>query len=128
MHGGCPVLSGQKWAANLWVWNTPRLGYDGNPRKANFKDKSRKASDASAAGDAVWKKISATFVNEGADPQFEKAELFFENTFWQKMGPSDPPVLVDTFKGHVWNVRVDGKVIHSWTITTDEEEQQAFSV
>ena len=21
-HGGCPVLKGQKWAANLWVWNT----------------------------------------------------------------------------------------------------------
>lgn len=22
-HGGCPVLSGQKWASNLWVWNKP---------------------------------------------------------------------------------------------------------
>jgi hypothetical protein len=21
-HGGCPVLKGEKWAANLWVWNT----------------------------------------------------------------------------------------------------------
>lgn len=21
-HGGCPVLEGEKWAANLWVWNT----------------------------------------------------------------------------------------------------------
>ena len=21
-HGGCPVLVGEKWAANLWVWNT----------------------------------------------------------------------------------------------------------
>lgn len=20
-HGGCPVLDGTKWAANLWVWN-----------------------------------------------------------------------------------------------------------
>ena len=20
-HGGCPVLVGQKWAANVWVWN-----------------------------------------------------------------------------------------------------------
>ena len=20
-HGGCPILDGQKWAANLWVWN-----------------------------------------------------------------------------------------------------------
>lgn len=27
-HGGCPVLRGVKWAANLWVWN------DGNPSKS----------------------------------------------------------------------------------------------
>jgi hypothetical protein len=27
MHGGCPVLSGTKWAANLWVWNGPRCEY-----------------------------------------------------------------------------------------------------
>ncbi|GAB5362151.1 hypothetical protein AAMO2058_000773700 [Amorphochlora amoebiformis] len=24
MHTGCPVLEGQKWAANLWVWNKDR--------------------------------------------------------------------------------------------------------
>ena len=23
-HGGCPVLRGEKWAANMWVWNGPR--------------------------------------------------------------------------------------------------------
>ncbi|CAM9507867.1 unnamed protein product, partial [Discosporangium mesarthrocarpum] len=22
-HGACPVIQGQKWAANLWVWNGP---------------------------------------------------------------------------------------------------------
>ncbi|CAM9298641.1 unnamed protein product, partial [Ectocarpus sp. 4 AP-2014] len=25
-HGACPVIEGQKWAANLWVWNGPRYG------------------------------------------------------------------------------------------------------
>lgn len=25
-HGACPVIRGQKWAANLWVWNGPRYG------------------------------------------------------------------------------------------------------
>lgn len=25
-HGACPVIDGQKWAANLWVWNGPRYG------------------------------------------------------------------------------------------------------
>lgn len=27
LHGGCPVLQGTKWAANLWVWNGPRMPY-----------------------------------------------------------------------------------------------------
>ena len=27
LHGACPVLHGEKWAANLWVWNAPRDGY-----------------------------------------------------------------------------------------------------
>jgi hypothetical protein len=126
-HGGCPVLSGQKWAANLWVWNTARNGYPENPKNPKFKhtSKSRKASEA---GDEVWKKVSATFGNKEANPKFDNAELYFENTFWAKMGPSDPPIAVDTFKGHVWNVRVDGKVIHTWTITSDDDEKQYFSV
>ena len=24
LHAACPVLEGQKWAANYWVWNKPR--------------------------------------------------------------------------------------------------------
>ncbi len=30
-HGGCPVIRGQKWAANLWIWNGIRLGFTGSP-------------------------------------------------------------------------------------------------
>eukprot|EP00472_Partenskyella_glossopodia_P005851 CAMPEP_0197536162 /NCGR_PEP_ID=MMETSP1318-20131121/53122_1 /TAXON_ID=552666 /ORGANISM="Partenskyella glossopodia, Strain RCC365" /LENGTH=497 /DNA_ID=CAMNT_0043093969 /DNA_START=64 /DNA_END=1557 /DNA_ORIENTATION=- len=26
LHGGCPVIEGEKWAANLWIWNRPRSG------------------------------------------------------------------------------------------------------
>ena len=26
LHGACPVLEGQKWGANLWVWNACRFG------------------------------------------------------------------------------------------------------
>ncbi|KAJ1455779.1 hypothetical protein M885DRAFT_518986 [Pelagophyceae sp. CCMP2097] len=28
LHGSCPVGEGEKWAANLWVWNRPRDSID----------------------------------------------------------------------------------------------------
>lgn len=27
MHGGCPVLKGTKWGANMWLWNNMRFGH-----------------------------------------------------------------------------------------------------
>jgi prolyl 4-hydroxylase len=31
LHGACPVLSGTKWGANLWVWNACRFGQCDDP-------------------------------------------------------------------------------------------------
>ncbi|KAJ8600653.1 hypothetical protein CTAYLR_006936 [Chrysophaeum taylorii] len=28
LHGSCPIHEGEKWAANLWVWNRPRDAID----------------------------------------------------------------------------------------------------
>ena len=28
-HGGCPVIQGTKWAANVWIWNRKRPVFDG---------------------------------------------------------------------------------------------------
>jgi len=35
-HGGCPVLTGEKWAANIWVWNGPI--YEHNERTGASRD------------------------------------------------------------------------------------------
>uniref|UniRef100_A0A7S3YI44 Fe2OG dioxygenase domain-containing protein n=1 Tax=Lotharella globosa TaxID=91324 RepID=A0A7S3YI44_9EUKA len=45
MHTGCPVLEGQKWAANLWIWNKRR-----DPERGERK------------------KIEATFINTMDEP------------------------------------------------------------
>ena len=26
MHGACPVIKGEKWGANIWIWNRQRFG------------------------------------------------------------------------------------------------------
>ena len=37
-HGGCPIINGEKWAANVWVWNRKRPVFNAN--KVGGKDPS----------------------------------------------------------------------------------------
>merc|ERR1712216_212077 len=64
-HGGCPVLDGTKWAANLWVWNkampfgSSRFGDKGDGKSG---DKNPQSVDVtfSTQLDAVeifWKEV-----------------------------------------------------------------------
>mmetsp|Transcript_17929 Transcript_17929/g.41347 ORF Transcript_17929/g.41347 Transcript_17929/m.41347 type:complete len:640 (-) Transcript_17929:74-1993(-) len=120
LHGACPVLSNQKFAANLWVWNTPRTGFSGAPIKKKFQAEN---------GGAVFSKptnmkISATFRNKRNDPLFDQAELFYDDTFWGKLGKGDPILSVNTFEGHVWNVKVSGKIMKTWVIKERNGAQQ----
>eukprot|EP00512_Aurantiochytrium_limacinum_P002219 CAMPEP_0171497536 /NCGR_PEP_ID=MMETSP0958-20121227/7331_1 /TAXON_ID=87120 /ORGANISM="Aurantiochytrium limacinum, Strain ATCCMYA-1381" /LENGTH=543 /DNA_ID=CAMNT_0012031799 /DNA_START=1011 /DNA_END=2642 /DNA_ORIENTATION=+ len=39
LHGGCPVIKGMKFSANVWVWNRPK------PNKDQAKDSERPAPD-----------------------------------------------------------------------------------
>eukprot|EP01043_Picozoa_sp_COSAG02_P067846 COSAG02_NODE_11052_length_1805_cov_1.015240_3_plen_58_part_01 len=34
MHGGCPVLEGEKWGANLWLWSKAFIGRDGDYQRS----------------------------------------------------------------------------------------------
>ena len=115
-HGGCPVLKGDKWAANLWVWNTPREHYEGAPmneRKGNTK-RSTNAPNA----------IQASFKNSGNDKFMNEAELYYDEAqFWGKLIPGGPALHSGTYEGHRWNVRVDGKVVKSWVIGKDPQQE-----
>lgn len=123
LHGACPVLSSQKYAANLWVWNTPRTGFAGAPIKKKFQDE-----EGSPVVTSPNTKISGSFVNSGKDPAFDKAELFYEDTFWGKLGSGDPALNVNTYEGHVWNVKVDGKVVKTWVIKAKNGSKQTMEV
>jgi hypothetical protein len=103
-----------QYAANLWVWNTPRQGYPGSPRNPNMK---KKQGDTVEAGGVTG--VTATFRNSGKNPDLKNAELFFEDTFWARLGSDGPPVSVNTYRGHLWKLMVDGTEIQRWTIETD---------
>mmetsp|Transcript_24195 Transcript_24195/g.67434 ORF Transcript_24195/g.67434 Transcript_24195/m.67434 type:complete len:271 (+) Transcript_24195:216-1028(+) len=119
-HGGCPVLKGEKWAANLWVWNAPRGDYPGQPlRDGAAKQKYNTAKQNEG--------ISAVFRNSGKDPRFKVAELYYESQRWGKLGFGDESLRVNTFEGHRWNARVDGKIVKHFVIA-GSPQQQTFEV
>jgi len=126
LHGACPVLNSQKYAANLWVWNTPRTGFAGSPIKKKFRDEY--GGSAVVQDSNNDRKVSGSFVNSGRDPNMDKAELFYEDTFWGKLGKGDPPLNVNTFEGHLWNVKVDGKIVKTWSVRSNLGKVQKFEV
>lgn len=123
LHGGCPVLEGSKWAANLWVWNAVRGGYEGSPVNQDVVDRNAKARGGPPPPGP--QQLQATFTNTGHDPAFRKADLYFQETFWGPFGQGDPPLSVNTYEGHEWNVMVDGKVQSRFVIGKESEH---FSV
>jgi len=125
LHGACPVLSGQKYAANLWVWNTPRQGFSGSPIKEKFKNEN---GESVASPTPQFKKIRAVFKNSGKDASMNNAKLHYEDQFWGDLGPTDPGVSVNTYEGHVWNVFVDGKIVKSWDISEKGGPEQSFTI
>jgi len=116
LHGGCPVLKGEKWAANLWVWNTPRDGFEGSPVNKKFRDK----EEPPASPSNVPVQISAQFINTGKDPLYKEAELYFdESGFWGKIGHGEGPLGANTYEGHQWNIKVNGKFVKQFVIGKD---------
>jgi hypothetical protein len=122
MHGGCPVLDGTKWGANLWVWNGPRGGYPDAPTNADVvaRNKKDKKKEDTPSG---YEQLHASFSNTGKDPAFKNAELFFQETFWGKLGWGDAPLGVNTFEGHEWNIQVDGVAKKQWIISKEPANQ-----
>mmetsp|Transcript_16382 Transcript_16382/g.29799 ORF Transcript_16382/g.29799 Transcript_16382/m.29799 type:complete len:524 (-) Transcript_16382:146-1717(-) len=82
-HGACPVLSGTKWGANIWLWNRQRYG------------------DVQT-GD----RRSVTFINAATDPE-ETVYITWEG---RDNGVIEPgtSIKLDTFEYHRFNARFGG--------------------
>lgn len=103
-HGACPIISGQKWAANLWVWNGQRNGY------------SKNSKNIAAVGGVT--NVKATF--ESLD--VEGVQLYWENKFWSDLIPNKK-VFINTFVGHKWNVKINEEIVATYIIEKDKLDQ-----
>ena len=114
-HGGCPTLKGEKWAANLWVWNHVRRDYPGQPLREEMKGKVESNTP---------QQLKGIFRNTGKDPAMNDAKLYFEDSqFWGNLGPEDDDLVVNTYHGHRWTVQIDGKVIKEWNVQPSPKTQ-----
>ena len=51
------------------------------------------------------------------------AQLYWGEQFWDTLAPGKG-VKVNTFAGHVWNVRMGEEVVLSWTVDNDKQVQR----
>ena len=99
LHGSCPMGDGEKWAANLWVWNRPRDAID----KAKAKAK---------AG------IECVFTNKASS----KVALYWDDGGDLAPQGDIPPgqgVTINTFPTHKFTAFLgdkDGARLGSWTM------------
>jgi hypothetical protein len=118
LHGGCPVLQGEKWAANNWVWNGPRGGFPGSPINKEFRGTPEEANPG---------QLSGKFINTGRDPAFKNAILYFQETEWADFSHGET-LSVNTYAGHEWNVKdPKGNLLKQWLVQ-DKPKSQVFKV
>lgn len=102
LHGGCPVLEGTKWGANLWVWNKRRFGLDDtDPSEAKTK-------------------FSVTFQN----PTDSSIGIYWSSTLMTTLEPGSK-ILYTTYTGHKWTIKRGEEVLMVFTgDAADGDSQQ----
>ena len=116
------LSQGQKWAANLWIWNGPRDGYW--TRNAVTGKNERPNSNHNAHSSAVEEPATGTSISASFESNdVMGAQLYWGEQFWDTLAPGRG-VKVNTFAGHVWNVRMGDDVVLSWTVGSDKQVQR----
>jgi len=134
LHGGCPVISGDKWGANLWVWNGPRYGMTHviDPETSfvadgfNYVAPDPTEAQAAAMAEGPAGSVHLKFVNKL--PHRVRAFFFMpleagddREPELQHFGDVDAnggQLGTNTFQGHGWAIQTeDGKLLK--TMITD---------
>jgi hypothetical protein len=90
-HGGCPVIKGEKWATNVWIWNRKRPVF---------------GADKKQTGDDELKNdLKVVFFNS----QTFAVQVYWESfagplQYFDEIAPGHS-YSVDTYTGHVWVIK-----------------------
>ncbi|KAL4109883.1 hypothetical protein PRIC1_001578 [Phytophthora ramorum] len=101
LHGGCPVISGTKWGANLWVWNKRRHGLDVDDNDC-----------------------SVTFTN----PTSRDVGLYWSGTLMTTLEANGGSIVYNSFTGHKWIVKDGDRVLLEFLVDAKDGQQQSVSV
>eukprot|EP00956_Cyclotella_meneghiniana_P032300 scaffold88098_cov85-Cyclotella_meneghiniana.AAC.1 len=129
LHGGCPVISKEKWAGKfdnlgaggiiyiIELIKHPRGGFPGAPVNREVVERNRANNKPKDDGQK-----KASFSNSKTDDRMVNAKLYFQDTFWGNLGHGDPVLNVNTYKGHEWNIKVGDEIVKKFVIN-DETTQ-----
>jgi hypothetical protein len=67
-------------------------------------------------------------VNTGKDEKMKSATLYYEEQYWGNLGFGDPPLAVNTYEGHTWNIKVGDEVVETMIISETKGESQFFEI
>lgn len=103
LHGGCPPLEGEKWSANVWVWNRPRKTPDRQKRLVIFRN-----IETTTTMDIYWDSTSSIDANKAME--FGEIATAFRGdqssglTRFKHMGKLAPngELRRNSFPGHVF--------------------------
>jgi prolyl 4-hydroxylase len=107
-HGACPPLKGEKWGANLWVWNRRRHGLDFT-------------ADTSTSTTSSSSHLEITFENAENVP----IELLWEDTPLSSLGVGES-LRFNTYLGHQWSAREQGHEERRWFYTVVADDQDSL--
>lgn len=102
-HGGCPVLDGTKWGANLWVWNKRRYGLDDKHTLSN--------------------KFKVVFQN----PTAHSVEVFWSSTLMTTLEPHGK-ILYTTYTNHKWTLKIAGRTVLEFKGDAKDGAEQLVAV
>ncbi|UIZ21255.1 hypothetical protein KXD40_000797 [Peronospora effusa] len=97
LHGGCPVLEGTKWSANLWVWNKSRLN-------------------------RVAPAVTVTFEN----PTSHEVDLYWSDQLMATLDANGGSREFKTYEGHQWIFKHGDHILFKVIIDTKNGNKQTI--